>query len=104
MPKKAGSKATIEKNGIGSERVNVWNNLDEEVGKTESLDTFKNDIDNLFHEYMYATNFGDKILISKTTIRCQLGKTRFIKQKLPAKIYKKKKKWTKGQKEPIVPN
>ena len=93
--KKFACKTRIAQNFFSNRIINVWNNLDEEVVKTESLNTFKNDIDNLFYEYMYATNFGDKIWISKIPIRCQLGKTRFIKQKLLTKI---PKKWTKAKK------
>ena len=59
--KKFACKTRIAQNFFSNRIINVWNNLDEEVVKTESLNTFKNDIDNLFYEYMYATNFGDKI-------------------------------------------
>ena len=61
--KKIACKSRLVQNFFSNRIVNVWNNLGEDIVNRESLNSFKNDIDHLFSEHMYATNFGDKIQI-----------------------------------------
>ena len=61
--KKIACKSRLVQNFFSNRIVNVWNNLGEDIVNRESLNSFKNDIDHLFSEHVYATNFGDKIQI-----------------------------------------